>query len=176
MTRNALTRNHVMVHSALTRYRRTPSQEPILRLIAFQLRHNWFCLPLTVARRVIPCSAQNPALELGFTQLHNEPVPLVDIAERVYQPAPLLLGNLEPPRALSSLPTQTIVVVDSPKWGLLGLLVDSTPSLKRARQSNFSPVPAAYLMINHLQGINTLITLSETEPPLFFLEVDTFFP
>jgi hypothetical protein len=34
-------------------------------------------------------------------------------------------------------------------------------------------VPATYLMMNHLRGINTLVTLGEAEPPLFLLEVDT---
>ncbi|PZO33415.1 MAG: hypothetical protein DCF17_21985 [Shackletoniella antarctica] len=166
--------------TALTRYRRRPAQEPTLRLIAFQLRHNWFCLPLAMARRVILPAADDQSQGLGLTQLHQENVPLMDVADRIYQSTPLLSGSSAlipsqpaPLAAAQSSPLQSILVVDSPRFGLLGLLIDGIPSLKRARQSAFSPVPATYLMMNHLRGINTLVTLGESEPPLFLLEVDT---
>ncbi len=162
--------------SALARYRRLPAQEPSLRLIAFPLRHNWFCLPLAMARRVIPPASQAPGLGMGLTQLNQETVPVMNVAERVYQSAPLLPGYSDPAADISSQPLQAILVVDSPRFGLLGLLIDDIPSLKRARQSAFSPIPATYLMINHLQGINTLVTLNDTEPPLFLLEVDALLP
>ncbi|MBE9111922.1 hypothetical protein IQ273_21175 [Nodosilinea sp. LEGE 07298] len=162
--------------SALARYRRLPAQEPSLRLIAFPLRHNWFCLPLAMARRVIPPAGQAPGLAMGLTQLHHESVPIMDVADRIYQSAPLLPGLSDALTDLSNQPLQPILVVDSPRFGLLGLLIDDIPSLKRARQSAFSPIPATYLMINHLQGINTLVTLNDTEPPLFLLEVDALLP
>ncbi|WP_017299220.1 hypothetical protein [Nodosilinea nodulosa] len=167
-----------MTYNALARYRRRPAQEPSLRLIAFQLRHNWFCLPLTVARRVIAPTAQTSAVQLGLAQLYNENIPIMDIADRVYQTAPLLPGySAVSAAAAQPAPSlQSIVVIDSPRFGLLGLLTDGIPCLKRARQSAFSPVPATYLMINHLQGISTLVTLNEVEPPLFLLEVDALLP
>jgi chemotaxis signal transduction protein len=163
--------------TALTRYRRRPFQEPTLRLIAFQLRHHWFCLPLVMARRVLPTAADDAARGLGLTLLHQESVPILDLADRVYQPLPLLPGSS--PRLHDSTPEapnpqslQSIVVVDSPRFGALGLLVDGIPALKRVKQSAFSPVPASYLVINRLQGINTLVSVTDAEPPLFLLEVD----
>ncbi len=167
-----------MSYTALARYRRLPAQEPTLRLIAFQLRHNWFCLPLAMARRVIPAVGQNSAVSLGLTQLHHENVPILNIADRVYHAAPLLPGyeDTTPPVEPPSSHLQSIVVIDSPRFGLLGLLTDGIPSLKRARQSAFSPIPATYLRIKHFQGINILVTLSETEPPLFLLEIDALLP
>ncbi|MBE9159451.1 chemotaxis protein CheW [Nodosilinea sp. LEGE 06152] len=158
--------------TALARYRRLPTPEPSLRLIAFPLRHNWFCLPLAMARRVIPPASQAPGPGLGLTQLNQETVPIMDVADRIYQSAPLLPGHGDPATDIDHQPLQAILVVDSPRFGLLGLLIDDIPSLKRARQSAFSPIPTTYLMMNHLQGINTLVTLSDTEPPLFLLDVD----
>lgn len=162
--------------TALARYRRMPAQEPSLRLIAFPLRHNWFCLPLTMARRVIPPAGHAPGLGMGLTQFNQETVPIMDVADRVYQSAPLLPGHGDPAADIGNQPPQSILVVDSPRFGLLGLLIDDIPSLKRARQSAFSPIPASYLMMNHLQGINTLVTLNDTEPPLFLLDVDALLP
>jgi chemotaxis signal transduction protein len=163
--------------TALARHRRRPVQEPTLRLIAFQLRHHWFCLPLVMARRVLPTAADDAARGLGLTLLHQETVPILDLADRVYQPLPLLPGSSRPPDHPTPDPAtplllQSIVVVDSPQFGALGLLVDGIPCLKRVRQSAFSPVPASYLMIHRLQGINTLVTVNEAEPALFLLEVD----
>ncbi|PSR16732.1 hypothetical protein C8255_16290 [filamentous cyanobacterium CCP3] len=162
--------------TAIARYRRLPAQEPSLRLIAFPLRHNWFCLPLAMARRVIPPASQAPGLGVGLTQLNQETVPIVDVADRIYQSAPLLPGQGHPTADISKQPPRSILVVDSPRFGLLGLLIDDIPSLKRARQSAFRPIPASYLIMHHLQGINTLVTLNDTEPPLFLLEVDALLP
>ncbi|PSN10395.1 hypothetical protein C7293_28295 [filamentous cyanobacterium CCT1] len=162
--------------TAIARYRRLPAQEPSLRLIAFPLRHNWFCLPLAMARRVIPPASQAPGLGVGLTQLNQETVPIMDVADRIYQSAPLLPGQNNPTADISKQPPRSILVVDSPRFGLLGLLIDDIPSLKRARQSAFSPIPASYLIMHHLQGINTLVTLNDTEPPLFLLEVDALLP
>jgi chemotaxis signal transduction protein len=158
--------------TALSRYRRRPVHEPTLQLITFRLRHNWFCLPLAVARRVISLGVNDPALELGLTQFHQENVPIVDLADRVYQSVPLLPSPSDPLPEAQSAPLQSILVADSPRFGLLGLRIDGIPNLKRARASAFSPVPATYLIMNRLQGINTLVTLNETEPSLFLLDID----
>ncbi|MGB5973574.1 MAG: hypothetical protein WBG38_09645 [Nodosilinea sp.] len=160
--------------TALTRYRRRPVQEASLKLIAFPLRHNWFCLPLAMARRVIPPGTGNQPM--GLTQFNHDNVPIMDVADRVYQAAPLLPSQGEPVLKVSDRPQQPILIVDSARFGLLGLLIDDIPSLKRARQSAFSPIPTTYLMMNNLQGISTLVTLNETEPPLFLLEVDALLP
>ncbi|TVP66752.1 MAG: hypothetical protein EA342_10905 [Leptolyngbya sp. LCM1.Bin17] len=162
------------MQNALTRYRRSPVQAPTLRLITFQLRHNGFCLPLALARRVIFQPAEDPSAALGLTQLNHENIPIVDIARRVYQQLPLLSGSS--PTELSANPCpaadQTIVVVECPGTGPVGLRVDSIPTLRRAKAAAFSPVPATYLIMNHLQGINTLVTLEPNEAPLFLLDLD----
>jgi chemotaxis signal transduction protein len=157
---------------ALARYRRRPAQEPTLRLIAFQLRQNHFCLPLAAARRVVFEAADHPAFGTGLLHLDREVIPLVDIAPWVYGRSPLPpLAALGPgPSAAPS--SRAILVVTAPPWGSLGLLVEGTPALKRARPSHFSPIPAAYLVLNHLRGLNTLVTLGDPEPPLLLLDLE----
>ncbi len=107
--------------------------------------------------------------------MQQENIPLVDIAALVYQEAPRLTGDAPnhdvPNPAPSS--NQTVLVVEPPSLGPVGLLVDGTPAIKRAKQSAFSPVPSVYLIMNRLQGINTLVTVGDQEPPHFLLEVDT---
>ncbi|MGF1567360.1 MAG: chemotaxis protein CheW [Nodosilinea sp.] len=167
-----------MTYSALARRRQPQTREPVLRLITFQLRHNRFCLPLAQARRVIHDSSATPAARLGLTQLQQNNIPIVDIATLVYRNAPALPGQVAalPLEMAQVAPGQTILVVESNRLGLLGLLVDNIPTLNRAKASAFSPVPAAYLIINHLQGINTLVTLGEAQPPVFLLELESLLP
>ncbi len=181
-----------MTHNALIRYRRPLKPDPTLRLIAFELRHNRFCLPLVMARRVVFCPAANLAPGAGLLKLNQEHIPLVELARWVYRAAPLLPEQSSPaPAPLTearqvdpgSRPTgppvgaeQTVVVVESSRLGPLGLLVDGIPSLKRAKASAFSPVPMTYLQMNHMQGVTTLVTLGNDEPPLLLLEIDTLWP
>lgn len=178
-----------MSRQSIARYRRSQqSQEPTLRLIVFQLRQHWFCLPLVLARRVIPASISGQTTVPGLAQLQQDNIPLVDIASLVYQETPLLSANQqEAPLLLAAANTapssevsaepltspQTILVIDPPLLGIMGLLVDGTPAIKRVKQSAFSPVPALYLIMNRLQGVNTLVNQGENQPPLFLLEIDT---
>jgi chemotaxis signal transduction protein len=144
-------------------------------LITFQLRQQWFCLPLVLARRVIPGPANGPFPAPGLTQLQQETIPLVDVASLIYQETPLLSGDGGADDLVTSPPpsNQAILVIDPPHLGAIGLLIDGTPAIKRVKQSAFSPIPAVYLIMNRLQGINTLVNQGAGEPPLFLLEVDT---
>jgi chemotaxis signal transduction protein len=165
-----------LTRNALTRYRRPSNPEPTLRLIAFQLRHHHFCLPLATARRVVFCSATSLATKAGLLKFNQDNIPLVDIADWIYQAMPLLPGQVPPALMVYPHTDQVVLIIETPRLGRLGLLVDGTPSLKRAKASAFSPVPATYLKMNHLQGITTLVTLSDDEPLLFLLEIDALWP
>lgn len=163
-----------MSRPTLARTRRLqPPREPSLKLITFQLRQQWFCLPLVLARRVIPAPADRKPAIPGLTQLQRENIPLVDIASLIYQEVPSLPGITEAPSPDGIADSQqAILVIDPPQLGVIGLLIDGTPAIKRARQSDFSPVPSIYLIMNRLQGINTLVTMGDKEPPAFLLDVD----
>jgi len=143
-------------------------------LLTFQLRGQWFCLPLVLARRVISGPADAALAPAGLTQLQQDNIPLIDTATLIYQEAPPSQGDTPTTKAWgpAQAPVQTVLVIDPPPLGAVGLLIDSTPSIRRAKQSAFSPVPAIYLIMNRLQGINTLVTLGKHEPPHFLLEVD----
>jgi chemotaxis signal transduction protein len=164
-----------MTRTSLARYRRFKQpQEPSLRLITFPLRQQWFCLPLVLARRVIPGPEHGLTPIPGLTQMQQENIPLVDIASLVYQEAPILPADTSPaprPETLTT-PGQAILVIDPPQLGSIGLLIDGTPAIKRVKQSAFNPVPAVYLIMNRLQGINTLVNQGDNQPPLFLLEID----
>lgn len=189
-----------MTQHALMRLRRPQSQDPSLRLVVFQLRHQWFCLPLTQARRVVPKQPADEGMALGLTQLHNQAIPIVDTATLVYgtplPQRPQLLPAANPNPAILPdpdqvvWPVQSILIADLPpsersqadpsQHRLVGLTVDGTPALKRVRQSAVSPIPPMYLAIHQLRGICNVIDLTrspDSHPhPLFWLDLETLLP
>ncbi|MEM1311143.1 MAG: chemotaxis protein CheW [Cyanobacteria bacterium P01_H01_bin.153] len=172
-----------MTQSALVRIRKARSQEPILRLLAFQLRHHWFCLPLAIARRVLQreLTPAGPAMDL--IQLRQENIPVLDIARLVYgkdKPQLAQSGETNPPATApedANLSVQNIVVIDLSRGDPVGLLVDGVPTLKRVRQSAFSPVPPIYVTTHQLRGLSSVIQPDPQMPdsltqPMFLLNVE----
>ncbi|MBE7380082.1 MAG: chemotaxis protein CheW [Leptolyngbya sp. SIO1E4] len=174
-----------MPQHALVRVRRLQPKEPVLRLIAFQLRQHWFCLPLARARRVLSQQTVRADLdqEMGLIQLQNETIPIVDTASLVFEASPRLPGSGGAPSNPPPAPvTSSILVVDLSQGGAVGLLIDGTPTIKRVRQSALRPVPQMYLTINHLRGINGVVDLTQSTSAdhssqlLLLLEMDALLP
>jgi chemotaxis signal transduction protein len=176
-----------MSHHALVRLRRPRSPEPTLRLLAFQLRQHWFCVPLAMARRVLPRppTAEGRAVEL--IQLQQDYIPVVDIAPLVYGgtpnpattalPAPVTAPTVANP----AVPQHSLVVIDLSQGDAVALLVDGTPALKRVRQAAFSPVPPIYQSLHQLRGLSSVIRPDSNPPdtsalPMFLLNVEALIP
>lgn len=153
------------------RQRRQPSS---LRLLTFQLRHHWFCLPLVAARRVLAMPPAIAGRTADWVHVQNQAIPLVDAAQLVYGPTAPAVSQLMPavgsaaPTPLDAekstrqpgLPAvQSIIVVDLPDQQSMGLIVEGTPVLKRVSPAAFSPVPPLYLTVHRLRGVTSLVKL-----------------
>lgn len=145
--------------------------EPTLRLITFQLRQNWFCLPLELARKVVPYQTETSTN--GFLRLQEETIPLLDVARLIYTNTPQLpaASPSEPVETISSIATN-VLIADLPRQGTIGLLIEGTPAMRRVTRSAFAPVPPMYVTMNHMQGINVLVSEQDAEPPMFLLELE----
>ena len=161
-----------------SRSRRLLPSEPTLGLITFQLRQNFFCLPLKRARRVAPYPKNGLDYGTGIAQIQNQNIPIVDLAALVYPPVALLSGTPEAwdVRTASCSPLQHLLLVDLPEAGTVGLLTEGTPALRRVPLSACSPIPPVYLTMHSMQGVNTVISIGKDAPPLFLLEVENLLP
>lgn len=170
-----------MSQHALARMRRSRPREASLRVITFPLRHYWFCLPLSQARRALAQPISRTGTDVGLIELHNEAIPVMNAANLVYgQTPPQPPASVQPsaPSAPVKNPVQSIIVVNNSKGDLIGLRIDGTPTIKRVRQSAIKPVPPVYLTIHHLRGISYIVDLpkstsDEISHPIFWLEVDS---
>lgn len=160
-----------------SRSRRLLPSEPTLGLITFQLRQNFFCLPLERARRVAPYPRNDINYRTGIAQIQNQNIPIVDLAALVYPPVALLPGTPDAwdARLAPYSPPQHLLLVDLLRGGTVGLLTEGTPGLRRVPISACSPIPAVYLTIHSIQGVNTVISTGASEPPLFLLDVENLF-
>lgn len=177
-----------MTQHALVRARRFQAKEPTLRLLTFQLRDQWFCLPLAMARRVLPRQPASDGGETGLIYLQNENIPILDTAMLVYGPHPQRqLAQVEatdrdrPSHPAINTYVQSIVVIDLEQAGAIGLLVDGTPVLRRVRQSAFSPVPPVYLTVHKMNGVSSIVNgdSSAKDPcpqPMFLLSLENLLP
>jgi chemotaxis signal transduction protein len=65
-----------------------------------------------------------------------------------------------------------LMIIEDMQGASIGIPLHSPPMLRRVPKSAFSPVPAIYLVEGNIQCISALITVSESEPPLFLLNLD----
>jgi hypothetical protein len=55
---------------------------------------------------------------------------------------------------------------------LIGVPFDSPPMLRRVPKSAFAPIPTVYLAQGTIRCVSALITVSESEPPFFLLNLE----
>lgn len=174
-----------MHQHALTRVRRKRSQEPPLRLLAFQLRQQWFCLPLTITRRVLTQEIAADGKDVELIQFQNEPILVLNAANLVYGTnMPQLTGqDIPSPPAKLAAPAQeqNIVVLDLSRGHSLGLKVDSPPVLKRVRQSALAPVPSVYISVHQLRGVTHVVNPDDqatngNSQPMFLIAIESLLP
>ncbi|NJR39119.1 MAG: chemotaxis protein CheW [Leptolyngbyaceae cyanobacterium CSU_1_4] len=158
--------------------------EPLQKLIVFQIRQEWFAVLIQFAQKVIPLGLVYGAPQGGISLTHyqNHEIPVIDIEQRVFGKA----VNLSLPSALTEgsnsseqnfpLPVlenqRHLIIVEDAQGSLVGIPMNSPPTLRRVPKSAFSPVPAIYLAEGNIQCVSALITVSESEPPFFLLNLD----
>jgi chemotaxis signal transduction protein len=150
--------------------------EPLQKLIVFRIRREWFAVPIQLAHKVVPLGLVYGASEGGIslTRYLDQELPVIDVERRIFghgvdlSSQPLLPGDA----SRSAPEEQRHLMIVEYQEGLIGIPLDSPPTLRRAPKSAFSPIPAVYLAEGHIRCVSALITISENEPPFFLLNLD----
>jgi purine-binding chemotaxis protein CheW len=155
--------------------------ESLQKLIVFRIRREWFAVPIQLAQKVVPLGLVYGASEGGIslTRYQNQELPMIDVERRIFghgvdlSSQPMLPGSRD---SLSSRSTpeeqRHLMIVEDQEGLLIGIPFDSPPMLRRAPKSAFSPIPAVYLAEGNIRCVSALITVSESEPPFFLLNLD----
>lgn len=158
--------------------------EPLQKLIVFRIRQEWFAVLIQFAQKVVPLGLVYGASQSGIslTRYQDREIPVIDIERRVFGSSVNLSLPSALPKAIDasvplSPPSVTenqrhLMIVEDIQGASVGIPLDSLPMLRRVPKSAFSPVPAIYLTEGYIQCVSAVITVSETEPPFFLLNLD----
>jgi chemotaxis signal transduction protein len=174
--------------------------EPLQKLIVFRIRQEWFAVPIQFAQKVVPLGVLYGASQGGIslTRYQDQELPVIDVERRVFghaasslsllSEATLSEATLSEARCFADTarvashsqfhsPTvasdqRHLMVVEDMNGSLIGIPFDSPPMLRRVPKSAFAPIPALYLAQGNIQCVSALITVSESEPPFFLLNLE----
>lgn len=160
------------------------SRSPLLPLITFPVRQDWFALPIQVAQKVVPLPAiATPIFPNGvgaaIAAVDQQALPLIDLESHIYRERPLLALPPASPTAESfpapphPLDSRYVLIIrplhlDDP----IGLLISQPPVLRRVPQTAFAPLPAVYLTVSQLHCVNAMVVLPDQAVPLFMLDLN----
>lgn len=156
--------------------------ETAQQLIVFQLRQQWFALPIQFAYRVVPSGSvyRTRAGENNKVALHQGyELVVVDIDRLIFKTrSPQnrhLLPSSSAERLHADLSQGHMLILQNPQGQFIGIPLESTPGLRRVPNSAFAPIPDAYLEEGNIRCVSALVNPSPEEPPMFLLNLDQLF-
>jgi purine-binding chemotaxis protein CheW len=167
------------VFSPLTSRRASKRKaEATQQLIVFRLNNERFALPIRAVQKVIPMShiyggSQGAGVSLSLYQ--DQELLVIDVEHRIFRSAPSKEAPKRalPPQGQEEQPNITLagflLIVQSPQGKLVGLPIDSPPSLQRVPESAFTPLTSTYMAEGNIRCVSALILQNNDEPPLFLL-------
>ncbi|WP_299408750.1 chemotaxis protein CheW [Acaryochloris sp. IP29b_bin.148] len=144
------------------------------QLIAFKLRGEWFALPVTAVQKVIPLGKVHGdpnQTGISLTLHQGQEITVVDVGYRIFNDSAQSLTPEEPETAKSeeSAAQRCLVLIKSAE-GVVGVPIDSQPTIRRAGKSQFSPLPSSYLDRGNIHCVSSMIVDDGGTEPLFLLD------
>ncbi|MEM9002542.1 MAG: chemotaxis protein CheW [Cyanobacteria bacterium P01_F01_bin.86] len=179
---------------------RSHKGETTQQVIVFQIQREWFALPIFTVKKVVPQSntqGDYQASGTGLTVYEGKELLVLDIARQVFgsnrdrelSPNPSSVTpppSSVPPTLATAAPTPPpepsanakqgyLLIIRDHQEELIGLPIESTPTVRRVPQSAMVPLPASYAARVNIQYVSGLIVQSHDQPILFFLNPDQMF-
>lgn len=149
------------------------------QLIVFQLRGEWFALSVSVVQKVISLGKvygdpSNTGISLTLHQ--GQEIVVVDVGQRIFKGATptLVPGTVKTgaSKAQDSRQQRCLVLVQNSAGEVVGVPIDSQPSIRRVTQSDYAPLPSVYLNKGDIHCVSSMIVDDGGTKPLFLLDPD----
>ena len=168
------------IRSSLTP-RRSASRTTIIthRMLVFQLRQEWFAIPLTAAQKVIWMGELYGASRetgVSLTLYQEKELLVIDPEHRIFGQTdqhllPVITDGTS--SIVPSIATQSyLILVPNLQGGIVGLSIKQQPALRRVPQTAFAPIPPAYITEGKLRCVNAIIIQKSEQPPLFLINLE----
>ena len=151
--------------------------ETTKQVIVFKIQREWFALPIFSVKKVVPKNDTQGNYQnsgAGLTVYEGKELLVLDIAYQVF-------GNIPKQPPSSSDPAEPVeqsstdgylLIIRSRKGDLVGLPVESSPTVRQFGESEIVPLPSNYAARVNIQCVAGLIVQPDNEPILFLLNPD----
>jgi purine-binding chemotaxis protein CheW len=149
--------------------RRQNTEVKTRQIVAFQLKQEWFGLPIEAVERVVELGdryGKSDDSGVSLTIYRGQEMVVVDMGARLFktpQPTEIFPGGQ---------PASLLLVLQTAGDSLMGIPIDTPPVLRRMPESAFSPLPTTYAINGDLQCVGTLAIQAEGQPPIFVIDPD----
>lgn len=150
------------------------------QVIVFPIEREWFALPIFAVKKVVPKSDTHGDYQTsgaGLTVYEGRELLILDISHQVF-------GNV--PKAPEQTPSSPmaqlqeseqsdsgyLLIIHSRQGELVGLPVQSSPTVRRFAMSDIVPLPSNYAARVNIQCVSGLIVQPDNQPILFLLNPD----
>jgi purine-binding chemotaxis protein CheW len=170
-----------MTFSPSSRSRRLQERqaEATEQFVTFRLHQEWFALPVQSVQRVqllgdVFGDPQRSGVSL--TIYENQELLVVDVGHLIFKeaPQPLEFLNTNLPTSRLTSP-RFLIVLENTEGKLVGLPVDSKPTLRRFLASAVKALPPTYTTAASLQCVSALMIQEQDQKPIFLLQPDRLF-
>ncbi|HEY9644267.1 MAG TPA: chemotaxis protein CheW [Coleofasciculaceae cyanobacterium] len=187
--------------SSLSRRSVKRRAEATQKLIVFSIQQEWFTLPIQAAEKVIVLDQVYGSPDgqgLRFTHYQDQEILVIDAKQRIFGSQPpqlanqssiasqasdanpqLLPGTSATGTSATGAPAPTtaeslnyLLIVRDAHGELMGLPLESQPTLRQVPISAFKPLPPAYLAEGKIRCISALVISTGAQPPLLLLNLD----
>lgn len=143
-----------------------------IQLIGFRLRQEWFALPIDAVKKVVPLGnvyGDPQGTGISLTNYQGRELLVVDVGRRIF-------GDRD--NSLAQSPTSNppeqrfLLIVRGDRDTMVGLPIDSPPSICRVPETAFTPLPEIYLDRGNIHCIASTTIQMPDRPPMFLLDAE----
>lgn len=140
----------------------------IQHLVIFKLRQEWFAVAVTSVYKVIPFPKLYEAPHhkgVILTNYQDREILVIDVGQKIFGELPQNFADIR------NLEAQYLLILGINDNNLIGLPIDSIPSVKRIPESAFMDIPESYLSTGNIHFIGDKMIKTEEFPRVFCLEI-----
>ena len=177
---------------------RSHKSEKTQQIITFQIEREWFALPIFAVKRVVPKSDTHGDYHgsgAGLTVYEGKELIVLDITQQVFgsnrdrislpaippvtsTPSPTIASTSSDSTSSQvqvSTPKEYLLILRDYQGDLIGLPIESPPTVRRVPQSAIVPLPASYAARVNIQCVSSLVVQADAQPILFLLNHEQLF-
>jgi chemotaxis signal transduction protein len=153
--------------------------EATQRLITFKLRQETFALPLDRVHKVTTLDrlyGDPNRTGVSLTTYQGRELVAIDVAQRIFGNAPTIIPELDAESTISKERVQEhqevryLLILKTTADTLVGLPIDSPPSIQSIAMSAFRPLPEIYQHHSNLHCVSSLSVDLPDRPSIFLLD------